>query len=91
MNTGKIQEQKSLSSVPMGIKKILIIAPGSYGDVRPYVSLSSTLMDRGHYITIASEEMHKEFISNHGIIFHNIRGNLFEPGKKRKKKNFKGS
>ena len=54
-----------------------MIALGSTGDVRPYVLLGRELSARGHAITIASFEPFEAMITDAGLNFFKISGDVF--------------
>ena len=59
-------------------KHILIIAPGCFGDVYPYINLGKSLIDKGYKVSIASDENKKNMIISKGIQFELIPGDYTE-------------
>lgn len=53
-------------------KRIAIAAIGTMGDVQPFVALSLALRRRGHSVILATTADFKEFVTGHGIEFHNL-------------------
>lgn len=49
--------------------KIAIIAPGSRGDIQPYVALGKGLMDAGYTIRIISNMDHDNLVASYGLEF----------------------
>jgi sterol 3beta-glucosyltransferase len=49
--------------------RILIIAPGSRGDVQPYIALGKGLQDAGHYIRLVSHSNFESLITSYGLEF----------------------
>lgn len=49
--------------------KLAIIAPGSRGDVQPYVALGKGLRNAGHAVWLVSTEDFRELAINHGLEF----------------------
>lgn len=58
--------------------KITMIAIGSTGDVRPYMLLGRELHARGHKVTIASFEPFEKMITEAGLRFFRISGDVVE-------------
>ena len=52
--------------------QIVIIAPGSRGDVQPYVALGKGLIYAGHNVRLLSNQNHETLVSSHGIEFCSI-------------------
>ena len=52
--------------------RIAIIAPGSRGDVEPYVALGKGLKKAGHYVRLISHHNFTELISAHGLEFYPV-------------------
>jgi len=49
--------------------KILILAPGSRGDVQPYVALGKGLKNSGHTVRILASRDFRSLITDHGLEF----------------------
>ena len=58
--------------------KITMIAIGSTGDVRPYMLLGRELHARGHEVTIASFEPFERMITEAGLRFFKISGDVVD-------------
>lgn len=56
--------------------RILIIAPGSQGDVQPYVALGRGLKNAGHYIRFVSHHNFKKLVISHGLEFWSVDSNV---------------
>lgn len=49
--------------------RIVIIAPGSRGDVQPYIALGKGLQNAGHYIRLVSHSNFESLVSSYGLEF----------------------
>ena len=49
--------------------RIVIIAPGSRGDVQPYIGLGKGLQDAGHYIRLVSHSNFESLVTSYGLEF----------------------
>lgn len=49
--------------------RIVIIAPGSRGDVQPYIALGTGLRDAGHAIRLVSHRNFESLVTAHGLEF----------------------
>ena len=49
--------------------RIVIIAPGSRGDVQPYIALGKGLQNAGHYIRIISHSNFESLVTSYGLEF----------------------
>lgn len=58
--------------------KISIIAPGSLGDVLPFIALGSGLMNAGYAVNIITHKVFKDLVQNNGLIFSPLSGNPFQ-------------
>jgi UDP:flavonoid glycosyltransferase YjiC (YdhE family) len=58
--------------------RIAIIAPGSRGDVEPYVALGKGLLEAGHAVRLVTHENFETLISPHGIEFWPVEGSVQE-------------
>ena len=57
---------------------IAIIAPGSRGDVQPYIALGKGLIEAGHTVRIVTHENFGDFVTSHGVGFVPIPGDVQE-------------
>lgn len=49
--------------------RIIIIAPGSRGDVQPYIALGKGLQNAGHYIRLVSHSNFESLVTSYGLEF----------------------
>ncbi len=49
--------------------RIVIIAPGSRGDVQPYIALGKGLQNAGHYIRLVSHSNFESLVKSYGLEF----------------------
>ena len=49
--------------------RIVIIAPGSRGDVQPYIALGKGLQNAGHYIRLLSHSNFESLVTSYGLEF----------------------
>lgn len=56
--------------------KVTIIAPGSRGDVQPYVALGAGLKDAGHTVRILTARDFHELVTMYGLEFWDMGGNM---------------
>jgi len=56
--------------------RIAIIAPGSRGDVEPYVALGRGLVKAGHIVRLATHQDFAELVNAHGLEFWPITGSV---------------
>ncbi|HNT26512.1 MAG TPA: glycosyltransferase [Anaerolineales bacterium] len=56
--------------------KITIIAPGSRGDVQPYVALGKGLKDAGHSVQILTTQDFRELVITYGLHFVDMGGQM---------------
>ena len=54
--------------------KITILTYGSRGDVQPFLPLSISLMNTGHFVRLAAPSRFKDFVEQHGIDFVPLAG-----------------
>ncbi len=52
--------------------KITILAPGSRGDVQPYIALGSGLMNSGYDVTIVTHLIFKDLVKEYGLKYFSI-------------------
>lgn len=52
--------------------RILVIAPGSRGDVQPYIALGKGLKDAGHHIRFVSHQNFEKLVSSYGLEFWSV-------------------
>lgn len=58
--------------------RIAIIAPGSRGDVQPYLALGKGLKDAGYDVRLLTHENFAGFVTTHQLEFWPLRGNVQE-------------
>ncbi len=58
--------------------KITIFAAGSRGDIQPCVALGKGLSQAGCRVRLAVPEDFEDFIREHGLDFHPLRGDVQE-------------
>lgn len=56
--------------------KITMLAVGSRGDVQPYVALGLGLQRAGYEVTLATHSNFEDFVTGHGLRFHNLGGDV---------------
>jgi sterol 3beta-glucosyltransferase len=56
--------------------QIAIIAPGSRGDVEPYLALGKGLKQAGHIVRLVTHQNFEEFVNSQGIEFWPVEGNV---------------
>jgi UDP:flavonoid glycosyltransferase YjiC (YdhE family) len=56
--------------------RILIIAPGSRGDVQPYIALGKGLQNAGHYIRLVSHSNFESLVTSYGLEFWSFGNNV---------------
>ena len=56
--------------------RIVIVAPGSRGDVEPYIALGKGLKKAGHYIRLISHQNFATLVNSHGVEFWPIESNV---------------
>ena len=55
---------------------ITIIAPGSRGDVQPYVALGKGLKDAGHTVRVLTSQDFQDLVMAYGLDFFDLGGNM---------------
>ena len=55
--------------------QIAIIAPGSQGDVQPFIALGKGLIKNGNAVRLVTNQNHKEQVQSHGLEFWSIEIN----------------
>ncbi len=58
--------------------KITILAPGSRGDVQPYVALGKGLKKAGHMVGILASQDFQSLVTQHGLEFFDLGGSMKE-------------
>ena len=56
--------------------RIAIIAPGSRGDVQPYVALGKGLKDAGHTVRVMATQEFQNLIADYSLDFFDMGGNM---------------
>ena len=56
--------------------RIAMIAPGSLGDVQPYLALGKGLKQAGHIVRLVTHQNFEEFASSYGVEFWPVEGNV---------------
>ncbi len=56
--------------------RIVIIAPGSRGDVQPYIALGKGLKDAGHVVRFVSHRNFQSLVAWHGLEFWSVDSNV---------------
>ena len=56
--------------------KVTIIAPGSRGDVQPYVALGKGLKDAGHAVGILASQDFRKMVTDYGLDFFDLGGSM---------------
>jgi UDP:flavonoid glycosyltransferase YjiC (YdhE family) len=56
--------------------RIVIIAPGSRGDVQPYIALGKGLQNAGHYIRLVSHSNFESLVTSNGLEFWSFGNNV---------------
>lgn len=56
--------------------RITIIAPGSRGDVQPYLALGMGLKRAGHGVRLVTHRNFEEFVSSRGVAFWPVEGDV---------------
>ena len=49
--------------------RIALIAPGSRGDVEPYLALGKGLKQAGHAVRLVTHQNFEGFVNSHGVEF----------------------
>ncbi|MBN2147767.1 MAG: glycosyltransferase [Anaerolineales bacterium] len=55
---------------------ITIIAPGTQGDVRPYVALGRGLKSAGHGVRLATHQNFASLVAGNDLDFHPLHGDM---------------
>jgi UDP:flavonoid glycosyltransferase YjiC (YdhE family) len=58
--------------------RIVIIAPGSRGDVQPYIALGKGLKDAGHFIRVVSHKNFESLVNSYGLDFWSVDSDVKE-------------
>jgi len=56
--------------------RIAIIAPGSRGDVQPYIALGRGLKEAGQVVRLVTHQDFEELVRSHGLDFWPVGGNV---------------
>jgi sterol 3beta-glucosyltransferase len=56
--------------------RIVIIAPGSRGDVEPYVALGKGLQEAGHVVRLVTHQDFENLVQSHGLTFYPVEGSV---------------
>ena len=56
--------------------RIAILAPGSRGDVQPYLALAKGLKRAGHSPRLVTHQNFEDFATAHGVEFWPVEGNV---------------
>lgn len=56
--------------------RIVIIAPGSRGDVQPYLALGKGLQTAGHVVRLVTHQNFEGFVNSHGVEFWPVEGDV---------------
>ena len=56
--------------------RIAIIAPGSRGDVQPYIALGKGLKQAGHAVRLVTHQDFEELVNSHGLHFSPVEGSV---------------
>ncbi len=56
--------------------RITLIAPGSQGDVRPYVALGKGLQAAGHAVCVVTHQNFAPLVAEHGLAFYPLHGDM---------------
>ena len=56
--------------------RITTIAPGSRGDVQPYLALGKGLKQAGHVVRLVTHQNFEGFVSSYGVEFWPVEGNV---------------
>ncbi|MCX7030065.1 MAG: glycosyltransferase [Spirochaetes bacterium] len=60
----------------MSGKRIVIVAPGSRGDVQPYVALGKGLQDAGMPVRVVTSHDHEELVTSHGLEYRPVEAGI---------------
>ena len=56
--------------------QITILAPGSRGDVQPYVALGKGLKDAGHTVRVLATQDFQDLVTAHALDFFDLGGSM---------------
>lgn len=56
--------------------RLAIIAPGSRGDVQPYLALGKGLKQAGHVVRLVTHQNFEGFVNSYGVEFWPVEGNV---------------
>ena len=57
---------------------VTVIAPGSRGDVQPYLALAKGLMLKGHTVRLVTHQNYEALVKSHGVELVPIKGDVQE-------------
>lgn len=55
--------------------RVVILAPGTRGDVQPMVALSVGLMQAGQHVRLVTHSTFESFVRSHNVEYHQLAGN----------------
>jgi len=58
--------------------RIVIIAPGSQGDIQPYIALGNGLKQAGNTVRLVTNLNYEVLVSSYGLEFRPVEGNMQE-------------
>jgi sterol 3beta-glucosyltransferase len=53
---------------------LVIVTSGSRGDVQPYLALAVRAMQSGHRVTLATHDVFRPWVEQHGVAFRSLHG-----------------
>jgi len=56
--------------------RIAIVAPGSRGDVKPYIALGKGLREAGHAVRLVTHGNFETLVASHGLEFWPVAGSV---------------
>ena len=56
--------------------RVVIVAPGSRGDVEPYIALGKGLKKTGHVVRLVTHQNFEELVNSHGLEFWPVESNV---------------
>ncbi|UJR29456.1 hypothetical protein I4U23_010668 [Adineta vaga] len=70
------EENKNSKSIPL--LSIIMLIVGSRGDVQPFIAYGKVLRAFGHRVRLATHEIFRSFVREHGLEFYPLAGNPAE-------------